>query len=299
MTERIGRLFPLGGPVPPDLIIGRAGELDELERRVREELHTILIGPRRIGKTTVCEAVCDRARRSESAVVTIEVPERPDSRALLQLMIDRCSRLSHEARGRRAARIARPLIEKLLADLGVPLDLSVLASDAPLPTREVLSLPVRLADAADRPVVVFFDELQRVVDYADGDELLIDIVDVFGSSRGASVLVDGSEERTLDAMLGPPTHLAKLCDRLQLDPRIPRDTWREPLRDRFEQAGQTIAPDALETLLDFADGRPYETMAAARYTALSARKLDADRIGDFEVQMGIDEARRHVADDDA
>jgi hypothetical protein len=38
-------------------------------------------------------------------------------------------------------------------------------------------------------------------------------------------------------------------------------------------------------------------MAAARYTALSARKLDADHIGEFEVQMGIDEARRHIGDD--
>lgn len=299
MTEKIGRLFPVGGPVPPDLIIGRVGDLDELERRVREELHTILVGPRRIGKTTVCEAVCDRASHSGTAVVTIEVPERPDSRALLQLMIDRCSRLSHEARGRRAVQIARPLIEKLLADLGVPLDLSVLSSDAVLPTREVLALPVRLAGAADRPVLVFFDELQRVVDYADGEQLLIDIVDVFSSSRGVSVLVDGSEERTLDAMLGPPTHLAKLCDRLQLDPRMPRATWREPLRDRFAQAGQAIQADALETLLDFGDGRPYETMAAARYTALSASKLTTDSIGAFEVQMGIDEARRHVTDDDA
>jgi len=298
MAEKIGRLFPVGGPVPPDLIIGRAGEVDELERRFCEELHTMLVGPRRIGKTTVCEAVCDRARRADAAVVTIEVPERPDSRALLQLIIDRCSRLSHEARGRRAAQVARPLIEKLLADLGVPLDLSALGSDAVLPTREVLSLPVRLAGAADRSVLVFFDELQRVVDYADGDQLLIDIVDVFSSSRGVSILVDGSEERTLDAMLGPPAHVAKLCDRLQLDPQIPRGTWREPLRERFEQAGRRIQADALETLLEFGDGRPYATMAAARYTALSARKLDSDRIGDFEVQMGIDEARRHVADDD-
>ena len=299
MTDPIGRLFPVGGPVPPDLIIGRAGDLDELERRVREELHTILVGPRRIGKTTVCEAVCERARRSDAAVVTVEVPERPDSRALLQLVIDRCSRLSHEGRGRRAAAVARPLIEKLLADLGIPLDLSVLGSDATLPTREVLALPVRLADATDRPVLVFFDELQRVVDYADGEQLLIDIVDVFSVSRGVSVLVDGSEERTLDAMLGPPTHLAKLCDRVQLDSRIPRATWREPLRERFARAGQTIQADALEALLDFGDGRPYETMAAARYAALSARKLSTDDIGVFEVQMGIDEARRHVADDDA
>lgn len=77
MTEKIGRLFPVGSPVPPDLVIGRAGDIDELERRFGEELHTILVGARRIGKTTVCEAVCERARRSDAAVVTIEVPDAP------------------------------------------------------------------------------------------------------------------------------------------------------------------------------------------------------------------------------
>jgi Cdc6-like AAA superfamily ATPase len=177
MTEKIGRLFPVGGPVPPDLVIGRAGEVAELERRCGEELHTMLVGPRRIGKTTVCEAVCDRLRRDGAAVVAIEVPERPDSTALLQLLIDRCSRLSHQAQGRRVARIARPFIEKTLAEIGVPLDLGALASDAVSPTREVLSLPVQLARETNRPVLVFFDELQRAVDYADGEQLLIDVGD--------------------------------------------------------------------------------------------------------------------------
>ncbi len=260
----------------------------------------MLVGPRRIGKTTVCEAVCDRLRHDGAAVVEIEMPERPNSTAALQLMIDRCSRLSLESRGRRTARIARPWIEKLLGDLGVPLDLTALTSDSgPLPSRQVLSLPVRLAAELGTPVVVFFDELQRAVDYADGEQFLTDIVDIYAAGTGVVVLIDGSAERTLEGMLGPPTHLAKLCDRLQLSRRIPRATWREPLRERFMQAGLTIEPEALEALLTFGDGRPYETMAAARYSALSAQKLNAGAVGSFEAQMGIDEARRHVGDDDA
>ncbi len=51
--ERIGRLFPAGGPVPPELVIGRTGEIDEIQRRLQEAIHTMLTGPRRTGKTTV------------------------------------------------------------------------------------------------------------------------------------------------------------------------------------------------------------------------------------------------------
>ena len=90
--EPIGTLFPLGGPVPPDLIIGRRGEIDEIGGRLREGMSTMLAGARRIGKTTVCAAVCEQLGSEGTLVIEVDVPERGDSRALLQLIIDACSR---------------------------------------------------------------------------------------------------------------------------------------------------------------------------------------------------------------
>jgi hypothetical protein len=144
--ESIGRLFPLGGPVPWDLIIGRRGDIDELTRRMREGMSTMLVAPRRIGKTTVCAAVCEDLKQAGTLVLEVDVPERPNSRTLLQLIVDACSRISLEERSRLAFRVARPLIEKLLADQGIPLDLSAPGQpSAELPARAVLSLPVELA----------------------------------------------------------------------------------------------------------------------------------------------------------
>lgn len=41
------------------------------------------------------------------------------------------------------------------------------------------------------------------------------------------------------------------------------------------------------------------TMAAARFTAFSAQKTDAVTITDFDLEMGLDEAQRHLDDDGA
>jgi hypothetical protein len=71
VDDRIGHLFPAGGPVPPELVIGRDGDIDEVHRRVTEGIHTMLTGERRIGKTTVCNAVCERLRQAGSTVVQI------------------------------------------------------------------------------------------------------------------------------------------------------------------------------------------------------------------------------------
>jgi hypothetical protein len=304
MDRRIGKLFPLGGPVPPELVIGRTGDIDEIHRRLREGIHTMLVGPRRIGKTTVCDAVCARLRASGTTVIDIEVPERADAAPLLRLIAERCTRASIAGVGRRVLRAAGPLVQDLLEKQGVPVDLSELSGGShALPSRAILSLPRALARETRATVVLYLDELQRVVAYSDGEQVLRDLVDLYGGATDVVLLVDGSDERALSGMLGEPIHFGKLCDRLSLDPRIPLDVWREPLDERFERAGMRLETKAREALLAFGDGRPYATMAAARYAALVARKLDgadpAAAVGAFEARMGLDEAARHLEDDGA
>jgi hypothetical protein len=218
----------------------------------------------------------------------------------LQLIIDACSRVSLAHAGRTALRFARPTIEKLLSEYGVPLDLSALDREAhELPARTVLSLPAELARREGKRALLFLDELQRVVDYADGEIVLRDLIDIYGASGVAAVLVDGSNERALNGMFGEPVHFGKLVDRIELDARIPLTSWREPLTERFSRAGLLLEDAPREELLKWSDGRPYVTMAAARYTAQSARRTDSDTATEFDVQMGIDEAERHLQDDGA
>jgi len=195
-------------------------------------------------------------------------------------------------------RAARPLIEKLLGDAGIPLDLSQLGAEpGELPTRTILGLPSSLAKQMGKPIVFFLDELQRAADYVDGEQVLGDLVDIYSGATDVVVLVDGSEERALDRMLGPRVQFGKLCDRLELDPRIPTYTWREALGERFRQAGLELERDALEALIAFGDGRPYPTMTAARYAALNARKLGGGSVGTFEAEEGVAEAKRHLEED--
>jgi AAA+ ATPase superfamily predicted ATPase len=174
--KQIGSLFPLGGPVAPDLVIGREGVIAYVEQRLREGLSTMLVGPRRIGKTTVCEAVCANLAE-DHIVVRVEVPERAEPRELLQLIIDRCNTLSLLDDVKTAAAVVRPLIERLLGHENIPLDLSGLinAPAAELPVREVLRLPLELARERRHRGVLFLDELQRVMGYDGGEELLQDL----------------------------------------------------------------------------------------------------------------------------
>jgi hypothetical protein len=111
--------------------------------------------------------------------------------------------------------------------------------------------------------------------------------------------IDEINERALNGMFGAPVHFGKLVDRIELDARIPLTSWREPLTERFARAGLLLEDAGREELLKWSEGRPYATMAAARYTAQSARRTSSDTATEFDVQMGIDEAERHLRDDGA
>ena len=108
---KIGHVLPVGGPVPPDYVIGRSGEIDQLVTRLSESVHTMASGERRIGKTTVCDASCARAKPALE-IVRVEVPERKDADARSQKPLDQL-RYARERKIGDRLRIQKRLLERL------------------------------------------------------------------------------------------------------------------------------------------------------------------------------------------
>lgn len=232
-------------------------------------------------------------------VIELEAPEQNTAEGVCQLIIDRTARLDLQRISRGLLSAAVPTIQKLLADRGVPLDLAKFGIGVPDATRrKVLELPLAIARQQKRKVVFFIDELQRAVDYADGKGLVRDLVDLHSASAEVVVLVDGSNERTIERLMGSPYDLARLAQRLELPPTIPADQWRRPLLDRFQRAALPISPDRVQRILDFGEGRPYDTMTGCFYVALTARRLQNNDVDDFAIGKGLEEARARLDEDD-
>jgi hypothetical protein len=179
------------------------------------------------------------------------------------------------------------------------MDLGATGRRGPMAMREIVGLPLKVAHERGRRVLVFFDELQRAVDYTDGHDVLTDIRDIYSAAQGQSVvLVDGSDERSIDQLLADPYNFGKLVGRSPLPDIIPAYLWRDPLTARFAEIGKDLADEQLDEIITFGEGRPYDTMAAARYTALTAAQHRDAPVSDFDVATGLDLARQHLRDDD-
>lgn len=297
--EAIGELFPVGGRLAPSQMIGRTGDVADLVQRLLERQHVVLSGARRIGKTSVCGAVCEVLEREHDCIVVdFEAPEQSSAEGVCQLLIDRTARLDLQRIAQGLLKGAIPFVQGWLQEQGVPMDLSEFRASVPTSTlRTVLELPLGIARQHGRSVVLFIDELQRAVDYADGVALVTALVDLYAGNPDVLVLIDGSEERTVEQLVGSPYSLGKLAQRVELEAGIPLDQWRTPLRNRFEQAALEISEERFERLLAFGAEHPYRTMAACAAVALAARRAEVAEIDDFVLELGLKEASQRLDDD--
>ena len=66
-------LFPTDLPLPAGAMIGRAEDVRELATSLMAGLNVVVAGPRRTGKTSVCEAALARAKRAGYYTVAIDL----------------------------------------------------------------------------------------------------------------------------------------------------------------------------------------------------------------------------------
>jgi hypothetical protein len=288
--------FPTDEPIrPEERMIGRRSHLDELEARLlRRRTNTRLAGARRIGKTSMGQAVCDRARTRDNwwvleADLSKHGPIR-DAAGLAQHLAEAARtagiriRPPHPGRLRRAATkagaVARgapgtgvaELDAALAAAAAVDAALAPRESAQPEDLRKVLEAVSQAAGSADRYVLLFIDEAQRlapmpgrpVQDWSspEDSELVQNVLAevMRDDDQRIIVLLAGSGRRLMDSLFAegaPMEHLGTAYDL----PEIGREDWLAALRLRFvNEVGLGIEDREIETILAATGGHPRNTM---------------------------------------
>lgn len=148
--------FPFHGPLDPEQVTGRDDVIDDLIERVTERRPTVLVAPRRFGKTSVLGAVASRLADT-STVITVDL-------YALRSWADLAGRLGDALTGVPAAK--RNLIDQLAAN--VELNLGVIKASVSRPDQPDADLTVdRLLDVMVRhsmnePTLVIFDEFSSI-----------------------------------------------------------------------------------------------------------------------------------------
>jgi len=300
-----GELFPTDTPIPAGQMVGRQDEVAAVARSLQGGGNLIIAGPRRTGKTSVCDAALGRLADGGCYVAAVDLFRLADTadfaeQLVLSTIANRNSlkRLAHKARrAGRALADAAALTATVhaRAELGEELDLAfrpgLAARDPDRYLAYALELPQRIASADGRRLVVFFDEFQEITaprrPFGDPDRLTKRMRAIFQRSPDVSFLFVGSMEHLMRDLFVPAERGLSQFGSFYPLSAISAEAWREGITRRLAEDGCTIAPDALERLLAAGEGHPRVTMLIARWTHESSLVDATRKITDTHVSVGI------------
>jgi uncharacterized protein len=306
--QRSADLFPSDRPVPADELIGREADVRQIATTLAGGTSLVVAGPRRTGKTSVCEAALERAAGEGLYTVAVDLFRIPTAGQLAEALVAQTvanrpplQRLVHAARraGRLAGEVAeRSLTLKVQAELGEEVEIAFrpgLADRDPARYLEyALELPNRIAAADDRHAIVFFDEFQEVANprrpYGNADEMTKKMRAIFQRSDRCSFLFAGSVEHLLRDLFAPGERaFSQFGSFYELQP-ITVDEWLRGLSERFAADGCTVRAGALERIVELGEAHPRATMLVAQRTHLTSVMLGTREIDLTLVQQGFDAA---------
>ena len=303
-----GELFPTDDPIPPEELIGREQDVEEIATALEGATNLVLASPRRTGKTTVCEAAIEQLRLRGLYTASIDLWEAADFTDLAEAIVTQTianrpalKRLLHEVRstGRRALSSAQVrAMASLSGELGEDIEMAFEPGFARRdPERYwdyALRLPEDVAQKDGRRLVLFLDEFQSILDFEDGkgQGRQQQMRAVFQRSTRVSFLFAGSIEHLMQDIFGenrrPFSNFGGFYD---LTPIVASD-WESGIRERLARDDCTIDDAAMRRLIELGELHPRSTMLIAQQTHLDSIFAQTREIDTNLVEAGFQAAQQ-------
>jgi uncharacterized protein len=291
-------------------MIGRTDDVREISTALVNGTHLIVAGPRRTGKTSVCEAALGRAQRQGCYTARLDLFRIADAAELAEALA--LAVIANRSPARRLIRRARELgrsalsaaqaaaVLKLQSQLGEVIEVAVTPGwAAAQPERALdlaLELPERVAAADGRRLILFFDEFQELASerrpYGDPDQVTKRMRAVFQRSTSVSYLFAGSLEHVMRDLFAPQQRAFSGFGSFHALRPIPAGDWLEGLAERFAADDGTVTAAALNRIVELGAGHPRATMRIAQQTHLVSVQLDRRDIDLDLVELGYQAALR-------
>lgn len=255
--------FRFSGPLPPEDMIDRDGEADDLLNLARGRHSFRLVGPRRYGKTTLLRRVLAAAEQEGVASVLVDLQ---DVLSLAEIVV-RIERAYERLKGP-----IRRHVEALFRTWNIGLSLGGGGFTATLQRNpnadpesvllRILELPQALFDRDGTTSLVVFDEIQDVLAVEGADGKLRSVIQ--HQTDAATYGFAGSAPGVMQQLFADPKR--PLLDQAvpkELAP-LPLDAVADYVTARFQATGRDPGA-ALAPLVEFTRGHPQRSMLLAHY----------------------------------
>lgn len=248
------RPFIFGVPTSGDNFTDRKNETARLFQNFRYGVNTVLISPRRWGKTSLVQKVCGLAQSDDLKVVYLDIfrcrSEQDFYDAFASAVLKQTSSKMDEWVEHAKLFLSRisPKISFAsdpLTDFSVSLEMNAKGSDA----EDILQLPEKIAQSKGCRIVVCIDEFQQIAEFKDSVAFQKRLRSVWQLQKSVSYCLFGSKQHLMNELFEKRSlPFYKFGDAIYL-PKIPTADWVDYICDRFQSTGKNISRDLAERIV--------------------------------------------------
>lgn len=250
--------FVFGVSVSDYNFIGRKEEIRRLKMNFEEGINTILISPRRWGKTSLVRKVCEVVDRKKVIPVFVDIfkckTEYEFYNALAEAVLKQTA-----SKAELWMDNARDFIARLSPKVSFSPEpnsefaLSLGISPKTHVPEEILSLAEEIAQKKQKRIVVCIDEFQQIGEMADSISIQKRLRSVWQHQRLTSYCLFGSKKHTMmNVFQKRNMPLYQFGDFKFLD-KIPTETWVEYIVQHFKDRQRTISAEQAAKICQLVD----------------------------------------------
>ncbi len=274
--------FIFGVATSGDHFTDRKKETARLLSNFQHGVNTVLISPRRWGKTSLVQKVCRLAQSDKLKIVYLDIFScRSDGEfyhafaaAVLKQTSSKWDEWVENAKlflSRISPRIS--FGPDPMTDFSLSLELNPKSDDMD----EILQLPEKIAQKKGINIVVCIDEFQQIAEFKDSKTFQKRLRAVWQLQQSVSYCLFGSKKHLMNELFEKKSlPFYKFGDAVYL-PKISTSDWVEYICGRFEATGKQIAKELAEKICRTVDNHSSYVQQLAWLVWIQTKEVAADQ----------------------
>ncbi len=253
MQNKGNKAFIFGVATSGENFTDRKNETKRLLLNFLQGINTILISPRRIGKTSLVRKVCELAQSDDLKIVYLDIfscrSDREFYDAFATAILRQTSSKLEEWIDN-AKRFLSRITPKFsigtdpMTDFSVSLELNTKSEDV----TDILQLPEKIALEKGIKIVVCIDEFQQISEFSDSKIFQKRLRTVWQLQENVSYCLFGSKKHLMNELFERRSlPFYKFGDALYLQ-KIDTEDWVKYICERFEVTNKSISPSLAEKI---------------------------------------------------
>lgn len=277
--------FIFGIATSGDNFTDRKKETERLLLNFQHGVNTVLISPRRWGKTSLVQKVCRLAQSDKLKVVYLDIfscrSDKEFYNAFATAIIKQTSSKFEEWLDNAKLFLSR-ITPKIsigpdpMTDFSISLEMNPKSEDID----EILQLPEKIAQKKNCSIVICIDEFQQIAEFSDSKTFQKRLRTVWQLQKNVSYCLFGSKKHLMNELFENKSYpFYKFGDAIYLQ-KIGTQDWVEYICNRFSVTGKQISEQLAERICQAVDNHSSYVQQLAWLVWIHTDKIATEK--DFE-----------------